>query len=108
MERVPTERSTGTTTRSAPLLAVDAMDQPVGKQTSSMLRNPSEFMSGLPGRETEARYPDTCHTLASTPGGISGVSGGSAARYGDNTPPIAASAIGAVEEVKPHSGELLL
>ena len=109
MERVPTERSTGTTTQSAPLPAVDTMDQPVGKQTSNMLRNPSEYMSGhtaFPGRETEARYPDICHTLTSPPGGISGVSGGPAARYGDggqNAPPIAASTIGAVEEVKPHS-----
>ena len=103
VERVPTERSTGTTTQSAPLPAVNRMDQPVGKQ---MLRNPSGGQTAFPGRETEARYPDICHTLASPPGGISGVSGGPAARYGDggqNAPPIAASAIGAVEEVKPHS-----
>ena len=51
----------------------------------SMLRNPSEFTGGhaaFPGRVTEAN-PDICHTLASPPGGISGVPGGPAARYGD-------------------------
>ena len=46
VERVPTERSTGTTTQSAPLPAVNTMDQPVGKQ---MLSNPSGGQTAFPG-----------------------------------------------------------